>query len=297
MEIKPLLAVTQRQYGCITWSQALDLMTKTQFVYLIKKQAVTRVHPAVYIISGSTATWQQRAMAATLSLSDAMLSHRSAARLWGLHMVASEKISVTSSAKSSTYRQQVRLHQSEQIEGFATIRHGISVTTVARTLVDLSACLPEKKLAAALDQACNAKLVTHAEISNCLEQMTTQGRSGVTRLRRLLTGRTETDERLDSFLERKVLRWIRAADLPEPVGQFPVLANGNFYRLDLAYPEKKVVVEPDGPHHLLASVASDDRLRDVDLALAGWLVLHVSRETDREIFLTKLRQALASNSD
>jgi len=218
----------------------------------------------VYLVAGFPPTWEQRAIAATLWIPNSALSHRSAARAWGLSLVASERMAVTGHPNGPKARIEVLLHRSSQLTPFVQMHNGIPTTSPARTLVDLSSCVSPGKLGAALDQACNLKLVTLDEVRHCLDQMTTVGRRRISTLRKRLDERSVTDQDLDSFLERKTLKRIRAAGLPEPVAQRRVIANETNYRLDLAYPEARLAIEPDGPHHLLHSIATYDRKRDAD---------------------------------
>jgi very-short-patch-repair endonuclease len=234
-------------------------------------------------------------MAALLSLPGSALSHRSAARLWGLTFASSEHIEITVPPELEQPRENVDLHTSEQLEPFV-LSQPMRATNVARTLTDLSADLTQKQLGAVVDQACNKNLVKLHEIQHCLDVMITKGRSRISYMREVLAARSITDERLDSFLERRNLAWIRKAQLPEPKTQYPVLANGIRYRLDIAYPELKIAIEPDGPHHLLPSIAAYDRRRDADLALLGWVVFHTYLETEESEVTSFLRRAISQRS-
>jgi uncharacterized protein DUF559 len=70
---------------------------------------------------------------------------------------------------------------------------------------------------------------------------------------------------------------IRRFSLPLPVCQHPLEVDGRRYRLDLCYPQERVVVEVDGfEHHNGRTTFDRDRTRGNDIALAGYLVLHVT---------------------
>lgn len=47
------------------------------------------------------------------------------------------------------------------------------------------------------------------------------------------------------------------------------------YRLDFAWPDRRVAVEADGPHHWRPDVAMKDAVRDSWLRSRGWLVFRV----------------------
>jgi very-short-patch-repair endonuclease len=76
------------------------------------------------------------------------------------------------------------------------------------------------------------------------------------------------------------------------VHQHPVEVGGRRRHLDLAYPAERLGIEFDGfaEHGLLRSTFDDDRVRDNDLRLAGWLMLHfTSRSKPAEIVETTAR--------
>ncbi len=86
---------------------------------------------------------------------------------------------------------------------------------------------------------------------------------------------TVADAEAGSPME-SVLRWLLyAAGLPRPVLQHRVLdATGRFLgRVDLAWPERRVVVEFDGDGHRERRVFVADGRRQNALVGAGWTVL------------------------
>lgn len=291
LKFEALMRIAGSQHGCITRTQALTVMSRGRLAYLIKTRVVERVHPGVFVVAGMPSTWEQRAFAAVLSIPGAALSHRSAARWQGVSYISSPCIEITVAPGRSKKRAGVLVHRSEQLEPYVIVHKGLRVTNIARSLVDSSATRTVKQLGAAVDQACNLKLVQLDEIRHCLDTMITKGRSRITLMREVLAARNISDEKLDSFLERRSLKWIRSSELPEPETQFPIFSNGSNYRLDIAYPDVKVAVEPDGPHHLLPSVAAYDRRRDADLGLDGWVVFHAYLETSEFEVLRFIRTA------
>lgn len=47
------------------------------------------------------------------------------------------------------------------------------------------------------------------------------------------------------------------------------------YRLDFAWPDQKIGIEADGPHHWRPDVAMKDAIRDSWLRSQGWLIFRV----------------------
>lgn len=294
--LQGLLKLAGVQYGCVSYEQGTKLMSASAFKRLTKSGFLVRMHPRIYRVVGSADSWEQKAFAATLSVPGSALSHQSSARIFGFAYTTSPHIELTVPRGSAERRPGIRVHSSEQLTGWTTSSRRLPVTTVARTLVDLSMYLNERQLGRAVDQACNRKLVKLAEIKHCLDRMITKGRPRITSLRTVLDERNGTDERLETMLERKALAWIREAGLPEPVAQHWLDANGNHYRLDLAYPALRIDFEPDGPHHHQPSVAAYDRKRDTDIALEGWLVIRLPLGMTQGEFIGLVRAAVGQRS-
>jgi very-short-patch-repair endonuclease len=96
----------------------------------------------------------------------------------------------------------------------------------------------------------------------------TPRRPGIGRLREVLD--SETFSLTDSELERRFLRLVRKAALPQPKTQAWV----NGYRVDFHWPELRLVVETDGlRYHRTASQQARDQLRDQAHTAAGFTYL------------------------
>ena len=82
--------------------------------------------------------------------------------------------------------------------------------------------------------------------------------------------------------------WVRVAcvraGLPAPTPQFVVLADGVFLgKVDLAWPEEKLIVEYEGPHHFeRLQIVRDDR-RYAAFVAAGWRVIRLSTNDLRDL--------------
>jgi hypothetical protein len=91
---------------------------------------------------------------------------------------------------------------------------------------------------------------------------------------------------------------IHDAGLPAPSPQYAIEVNGVVkYRLDLPYPEWKVVVEYDGEeHHTSPRDRENDALRRAWLRRRGWIVIVITKDDFRRhaqaTWLVELREAL-----
>src|SRR5437763_1710358 len=80
------IAIGERQYGYITWKQARDAgLTKPMIDRLVRDGYWQRLGGGLYRMNGVASTWRSRMMGACLRGGDgAVVSHRSAAAVWGL---------------------------------------------------------------------------------------------------------------------------------------------------------------------------------------------------------------------
>jgi very-short-patch-repair endonuclease len=94
--------------------------------------------------------------------------------------------------------------------------------------------------------------------------------------------------------ERWLARVLQGSGLPAPVHQFPVDVGARRRYLDLAYPAERVGLEFDGfaEHGLIRSTFDDDRMRENDLRLAGWLVLRFTSRSTPVTIVETTRRAL-----
>jgi very-short-patch-repair endonuclease len=146
------------------------------------------------------------------------------------------------------------------------------VTTPARTWRDLAGVLTPAALLAVTDQMLHL-WTDRAELQVMLDAHPA-GRGGA-RARRVLP---EADPRAESPME-SVLRWLlHEAGLPAPVLQLEVRnGEGSFLgRVDLAWPDRKVIVEFDGDVHRDRKVFVEDIRRQNRLIAAGWTILRFS---------------------
>ena len=92
-----------------------------------------------------------------------------------------------------------------------------------------------------------------------------------------------------------MLEVLRKAGLPLPAQQFPIVVAGRQRYLDYAYVPQKVYLEFDGfdEHGLIRDVFDDDRDRDAELGLLGWLGLHFTSRTRPADLVSRVERALS----
>jgi hypothetical protein len=180
------------------------------------------------------------------------------------------------------------------------MRHGMPVTGPARTVLDVCSVVDDDLVAlSALDEMLRRRLVTWAELWECLVVHARRGRNGAARYRRILVKRCGKRVPHGDFV-RVFLALLDDAGLPEPVAEHPVrLANAS-YRLDLAYPEAMIGIELDDKQsHLTDEAFEADPVRENRLKLAGWLVLRYTWDrflNEPNAIVDEVRAALLSRS-
>jgi very-short-patch-repair endonuclease len=211
-------------------------------------------------------------MAAVLACGKgAVLSHRTAAALWGFLGTASPRVDVTGTGQSGASSPRIRRHRVRQLAPEDTTEvDAIPVTTVARTLFDLAEMLDPSALEAAFEAAERAELLDMRAID--LTMARNPGRRAHTRLCSLVA-RLSTPEPTRSELERLFHRVCRLADLPLP--QVNVLVEG--YEVDALWPAPRFIVEVDSwEFHRTRAAFERDRSRDAALQVAGYRVVRVT---------------------
>lgn len=231
-----------------------------------------RLHRGVYAVGHLAVSFRARLMAATLACgAEALLSHRSTGRLRGLLSSSTSRIEVTA-PNGGRAREDVVIHRTRVLHpDDRALLHGIPVTSLARTVVDLAEVLHPRRLADVLHQAEVRGLLDLGAIEAALERV--PGRRGGPVLLEALAAYRPEDHAAESEGERRLLQLCRDHGLPMPRSN--QLVDG--YRLDALWPEARLALEFDGAEfHNTRRAFHEDRARDRALAEAGYQVLRVT---------------------
>jgi very-short-patch-repair endonuclease len=246
------------------------------------------VRAGVYRLWGAPVTWGQTVHAAVLAAgAGAAASGTTAAHLHGF--LGFDRPDIIELTTIRRYRGPgIRAARAASLPPEdITHRHGIPVTTVARTLCDLASRVPPGLLGRSLDDALRDGAVTYRGLRRCVDRLAAGGtRRGLIRMRAMIDERRAGPGLGDSALEGRVLRILRDAGLPEPATQHRVRLGGRSRRIDIAYPELRIAIEVDSWSHHGRDLEQfhDDRRRNTGLAVGGWLLLQLTdRMTDEEI--------------
>lgn len=209
-------------------------------------------------------------MAAVLASGpDAVLSHRSAAALWGIRGHSSRAIEVTVRVKTRS-REGIHRHFAALPADEVTTRQGIPVTTVPRMLFDLSAVVRVDVVERALRESERLRLYDALSLEDLLARY--PRRCGARTIRECQRRRRELPVGVTrEELEARFLSYLGRAGLPRPqLNAWLVLGNQRF-QVDCLWVDQRVIVELDGyATHGTRAAFEGDRDRDRRLAAAGY---------------------------
>jgi predicted transcriptional regulator of viral defense system len=238
------LAVAQN--GLVTLDQLERLgLTDDAAVKRALRGRLCRIHQAVYSLTPEVMTERGLFMAAVLACgSEAVLSHRSAAYLWGLVDGWEEPIDVTAPNRRGRSPAGVAARDGSLQPIDKVTLHGIPCTSLARTLLDYAGVVPEWDLRKAVSQAEVLRILDPAAMRSVLRRG--RGRRGVARLRFIVETLHPQTRRTRSQLERLFLAMCVRADLPHPeVNVWLEVPGGNPLQADFLWRDAGVIIEAD----------------------------------------------------
>jgi very-short-patch-repair endonuclease len=293
-----VLARAASQHGVVARTQLLALGLDADGIrHRLRRGRLHVVHRGVYAVGRPRLSRLGVLSAAVLACGpDAALSHESAGEVLGIRPPRLGPVDVTASP-ARRGRPGIRLHRAALPPGDRAERHGVPVTGVVRTFVDLALSLSDDELEAAVNAADRLDLIDPEQLRAAVERMA--GRRGAARLRRLLDARRFT--LTDSQLERRFLAIVRRANLPGPLTQQHL----NGFRVDFFWPELGLVVETDGlRYYRTPAQQARDRRRDQAHVAAGLVALrftyaqvaHEPGEVQRVLSAAVRRAPTASRS-
>ncbi len=204
---------------------------------------------------------------------EAALSYRAAAAHWDLRPSSSPIFDVSVPRGRAHSRRGIRVHRARSLA--TTRRHGVPITTVAQTIVDLAEVLDRRGTERLIERADQLGLFDLRRL-----KAATHGRRAAPVLSSLLAD-YRGDTKTKSDPEELYLRIIRAhGGIPDPL--LNVQVEG--YERDAVWPKPKVIVEIDARStHDTPGAWERDRIRDQAAIAAGWTVVRFTKsqlETD-----------------
>jgi Protein of unknown function (DUF559)/Transcriptional regulator, AbiEi antitoxin len=281
---RSIAALAERQHGVVALSQLVVLGLSPKAVRgRARAGRLHRVHHGVYAVGHPLLTAEGRWIAAVLACGDgALLSHRSAAVLWGLREGGGARVDVTTTRRVGRRRTGIRVHwRPSPCHTDAGSCRGVPCTSVARTLLDLAAILPARDLEKACDRAEQLRIFNGRAIDELLARV--PGTRGTRCLRAVLSELNPQGPLTSTEIERLMLALCKAHPLPQPVVNGWIQLDGIGLSPDFLWPAAKLIVETDGGTHRTRKAFEADRRRDQLLAEAGYTTLRFTwRQLTRE---------------
>lgn len=260
---------------------------QSQASRLVRNGCAVRLLPGVLASSAVAHDWRIRALAVPAFDADAVLTAAVAARLtfWPscplgtITFASAHRHRLSATGYAATLR---TVDPMDQVVG-----GGITVTTPAMTALDLVT----ENDASSIDQLLRSRFGTLDQLQRAL--VNSPHRAGNHhRLLALVDSAMEPWSAAERHLHRSLRR--------KPVGHrwvsnHPILCGTKQYYADVAIPSRNVIIEVDGfEFHSSRDAFENDRVRQNDLVLAGWVVLRftwLQLTNDPAGCLDQIRQA------
>jgi very-short-patch-repair endonuclease len=264
-----IAALAARQHGVVARTQLQAFgVGRGAIERRLGKGRLHRIHRGVYTVGHPLLTREGRFMAAVLACGDgAVLSHISAAVLWGLLRREAPRVDVTVPTSAGRKRRRgIVMHKAALAAGEVTTLVGIPITSPGRTIVDIADISSRRTVERAIDEADYLRL-------DCTGLEPRPGRPGCGVLAAVLAEHRAGSTRTRTELEELFLAMCKRRHLPSPdVNSF---IEG--YEVDFAWPKRRLIVETDGrAAHGTRRAFEHDRRRDLDLTAAGWRVVRIT---------------------
>jgi hypothetical protein len=283
----------QALHGVFLGSHAVaeGLVTRRQ----LQSGLYRRLMHNVYADPSLSADHQLHARGAALLMPpEAAVGGRSAAAWFGAPFAAAADPVLVLVPPPTAWRgpRGVRLHRTEFSDEDVVLIDDVRLMTPLRTAWDVATLETVPTAVGLLDGMARAGQLDVAAFVRLVERR--RGRWGAARaatVAPLVDGRSESPP--ESWVRVACIR----AGLPIPAPQYVVLAGGEFLgRVDLAWPEARLIVEYEGAYHFEDGQIRRDDERYRRLAAAGWQVIRLSAADLRDMasVVSRIAEALAA---
>jgi very-short-patch-repair endonuclease len=264
-----------RQYGVVARFQLLALgLSDDEIDYRLAVGRLIALHRGVYAVGHDNVPREGHWLAGVLACGrSAVLSHRSAAALWGL-LPYEGKVEITAPSyrrsRSGLVVRRAAIQPDER-----TLHGAVPTTTVARTLLDLGAVASAERIRKAVEHAEVLRLFDLREVQLLVDRY--PRRAGTAALREAVRVIADSVGRTRRELEERFRSLVLSANLPAPVYNATLELGTMTIEADAFWPAHGLVVELDSRMYHGTSAAFDrDRMRDQHALAAGLRVMRIT---------------------
>lgn len=289
---RAIAKLASRQHGVVARWQLVEAgVTPRQVKLRLRSGRLHEIHRGVYLPGHTVLTVHARDMAALLACgTHAVLSHRSAASLWGLlSYAASAQACVTIPPERSATKLRIKVHRAAIARADIRWRERMPLTSPPRTILDLAGWLGAEDLERLVAEANYRRLASAPELRDQLER--NPGKRGNATLRTVLD-LPGGPARTRSPAERQMLRLLRKAGLTG----FELNQRIHGFEVDVLWRELSFAVEIDGYDAHSGRLAFErDRLKVATLKAEGLSVMPITPRQlrdDPQAVAARLRRAL-----
>jgi very-short-patch-repair endonuclease len=268
-------------------------LTEEQLRHRVDTGRYVRVRPNVYAINGAPVTWRQQVRAVIETCGGRVSgSHTTALRVLGGEAPIDDDIHVLGPLAAQVRLPGVIGHRSGLLarEDVCT-RFDMSITSPLRTVIDLSGMFDVNLLGRATDQLMRHRRLDLEELRGRVSLLRPAPGRSIKKLKIVLAQRIPGYDPGESELEARLRQIIDANGLPQPTHQHRVSYGDARYRMDFAWPDRRLYLEGNGfGYHRLATDLDGDARRQNEMVLDGWRPIELTwRMTDAEIAHTLRR--------
>jgi very-short-patch-repair endonuclease len=268
--------ISSRQKRLIRLDQLKGLgLTRRGVAHRVASGSLYRLHAGVFATHPPPHSHQQRYLAAVYACGEyASLIGPPSAWLYGCLESPPLIAEVNSPTGRGRSRPGVNVRRKTIASHDLRTHHGIPTTTMARTILDCAHALGEEGTEDLIMAADSKRILNRRR----LEELTVEhaGQPGV---RHILSLIAETPRELRSKNERRMFGICRAHAIPLPLTNHRIETAGRTFYADFLWPERKLIVEADSWRwHGGRRANESDKDRDQLLAIAGYLVVHFTRD-------------------
>lgn len=290
---RAIAELAEGQHGVVSRAQLRGLgLSESRIRGRVERRLLMPVHRGVYAVGRKRLTREGRWMAAVLACGPgAVLSHRSAGRLWQLTRFSGE-VEVT---RGNGWRgpRGIVVHRASLPEDERTVVDGIPVTGLSRTLLDLAAILSKGQLERALNEAEVLRLTDRLSLPDLLERY--PRRAGTATLRAILADEAALSGPTKNDFEDRFALLLEEEGVSKPRFNADLVVRDRHFNVDCLWSEARLIVELDGGAvHRTARAFEEDREKDRILTAEGWRVIRVTwrqLRADAEGVVADLRTA------